>query len=52
MRCGRLAVLSFALVFAGLLAASLTPPSVSAVITSCLEPAELSLAEAGAAAPS
>ena len=51
MRCGRLTVLSFALVLAGLLAASLTPPSISAAVTSCLEPAELRFAEAGAAAP-
>lgn len=51
MRCDRLTVLSFALLFAGWLAASLMPPSISAAVTSCFEPAEPGLAEAGTAAP-
>ena len=42
----------FAFILAGLVAASLAPWPIPAAVTSCPEPAERTLAEAGAAHPS
>jgi hypothetical protein len=49
MRYGRFTVLSLSFILTGLLAASLAPWSISAVVNSCLEPAELGLAAADTA---
>jgi hypothetical protein len=51
MRCGRFTLPFFAVILAGLVAMSLVPWSISAAVTNCLEPADLTLVEAGAATP-
>ena len=51
MRCGRFAVLSFAFVLTGLLAASLARSSTSTVVACCVESVDIGLAGAGTATP-